>query len=304
MARLKFKDILFDELCPIYVETQDDFEKIATGVLLNVFDNVFLLTASHVIDQAKNINKEIAIPTKNGLENISGTLYHRYLQKNENRDDYMLDFSWYKLAPKMIDILHEDFIPLTKEKIEISDDFTFQHDKSLEPIPVKEMMKRMKFLYDNPTPENNEKLEFINDFIIKSKIIFVGYPNTKSKVRETSYSDEKTYYHGDGVGEDIYKSYNCTLVDNIIAEYGKKGTMNTDFDATNSPKPEGISGGGIYRLIETKDGLDRKLIGIGHTYKAKKHLFIGTNISFCLDVISQRLEREKSILQEELINDI
>jgi len=304
MARLKFKDILWDELCPIYVETADDFEKIATGVLVNVFDNVFLLTASHVIDQAKKINKEIAIPTKNGLENISGTLYHRYLQENEKRDDDMLDFSWYKLAPKMIDILHEDFIPLTKEKIEISDDFTFQHDKSVKPIPVKEMMKRMKFLYDNPTPENNEKLKYIDNFRNKSTITFAGCPNTKSKLNAISYSAEHVYYSGQGVDEDVYKLHNCTPTENIIASYGKDGTMDTDFNSTNFPKPEGISGGGIYRLIETKEGLDRKLIGIGHTYKAKKHLFIGTNISFCLDVILQRLEREKSILQEELINDI
>jgi hypothetical protein len=96
------------------------------------------------------------------------------------------------------------------------------------------------------------------------------------------------------VDEDTYKLYNCMPSDNIIASYGKKGTMNTDFDATNFPKPKGISGGGIYRLIETKDGLDRKLIGIGHTYKDKAHLFIGTNISFCLDVILRRLEREKT----------
>jgi hypothetical protein len=294
MARLKFKDILWDELCPIYVETHNNFEKIATGVLLNIYDNVFLLTASHVIDQAKNINKEIAIPTKYGLENISGTLYHRYLQENENRDDDMLDLSWYKLAPKMIDILHEDFIPLTEEKIEILDSFTFQYDKSIEPIPVKDMMKRMKFLYDNPNPENSEKLEYINNFTIKTRITFAGYPNTKSKFRETYHSGEQVYYHGSRVDEDTYKLYNCMPSDNIIASYGKKGTMNTDFDATNFPKPKGISGGGIYRLIETKDGLDRKLIGIGHTYKDKAHLFIGTNISFCLDVILRRLEREKT----------
>lgn len=64
MAKLKFKDKIWNELCPIYVEVDDDYEKIATGVLLNIFNNIFLLTASHVIDQTKNINKEISIPTK------------------------------------------------------------------------------------------------------------------------------------------------------------------------------------------------------------------------------------------------
>lgn len=293
MGKLKFKDILWDELCPIYVEIDNKLEKIATGVLLNIFDNIFLLTASHVIDQVKNINKEISIPTKYGFQNIAGTLYHRYLQENENRKDDMIDFSYYKFSSEMIEVMHKDFIPLTRDMIKVSDDFSFEINKSIKPIHTKEMMKRMKLLYDNQNSENNKQLKFINDFRIKATITFAGYPNTKSKDKEIYYSGEQVYYHGRGVDKNIYKLYNCSAENNIIAEYGKKGTMNTDFNSTNFSKPEGISGGGIYKIIETKDGLDRELIGIGHTYKAKEHLFVGTNISFCLDVILQRLEREK-----------
>lgn len=298
MEYLKFKDILWDELCPVYVEVNENFEKIATGVLLNIFDNIFLLTASHVIDEAKSINQEILIPTKYGLQNIAGTLYHRYLQNNEKREHDMLDFSYYKLAPKMIEALHEDLIPLTRNMIEISNNFTFKINKSIKPLHQKEMMKRMKSLYDNQTPDNKEQLKFIDDYRIKSTITFAGYPNTKSYDKETSYGGQQVYYHGHGVDEDIYNLCNCLPEENIIAEYGKMGTMDTDFNSKNSPKSKGISGGGVYKLIETKDGLDRKLIGIGHTHKDKKHLFIGTNISFCLNVIQRRLEREKLQLED------
>ena len=68
--------------------------------------------------------------------------------------------------------------------------------------------------------------------------------------------------------------------------------MDSNFEHSIHIKPEGISGGGVYKLIHTEEGIDRKLIGIGHTYKNKKHLFIGTNLSLCLYVIKKRLERE------------
>ena len=93
---MKFNSVLWEELCPIYVELDNKMEKIATGVFINIFNNIFLLTAAHVIDQAKNLKKEISIPLKYGLQNIAGTLYHRYLEDGEYRNDDMIDFSYYK----------------------------------------------------------------------------------------------------------------------------------------------------------------------------------------------------------------
>lgn len=292
MPRLKFKDESWDELVPIFVENNDNLEKIATGVLLNIFDNIFLLTASHVIDQAKNIGEEIQIPTKNGFEYVAGTLYHRYLQKNENREDDMLDFSYYKLSKEMIDVLETSFNPLTEEMIELSDDFSTELEIPDKLPHIKELKKHLKSIYDNQTIENNEKLKLIEDFREKTNITFAGYPNTKTKEKDDGFYSELCYYHGHGVNKSIYKQYNYIPEDNIIASFAKMGTMNSDFDHSIHPKPDGISGGGIYRLIHTEEGIDRKLIGIGHTYKTKKHLFIGTNLFFCLSIIIKRIERE------------
>lgn len=289
---MKFKSVLWEELCPIYVELDNKMEKIATGVFINIFNNIFLLTAAHVIDQAKNLKKEISIPTKYGLQNIAGTLYHRYLEDGEYRNDDMIDFSYYKLDSRMIQILHEDFNPLTENMIEISDDFTFDSDKSINYIPLKDMRKKIKLLYDNPSIENMEQIKYINNFRTEITITFAGYPNTKSKMKEKYHSSEQVFYHGFGVDKNVYMLNNCSVLDNILARFGERGTMDNNFNSTNFPKVEGISGGGIYRLINTKDGLDRKLIGIGHTYKSKQHLFIGTNIDLCLELIRRRLLRE------------
>lgn len=289
---MKFKSVLWEELCPIYVELDNKMEKIATGVFINIFNNIFLLTAAHVIDQAKNLKKEISIPPKYGLQNIAGTLYHRYLEDGEYRNDDMIDFSYYKLDSRMIQILHEDFNPLTENMIEISDDFTFDFDKSINYIPLKDMRKKIKLLYDNPSIENMEQIKYINNFRTEITITFAGYPNTKSKMKKKYHSSEQVFYHGFGVDKNVYMLNNCSVLDNILARFGEKGTMDNNFNSTNFPKVEGISGGGIYRLINTKDGLDRKLIGIGHTYKSKQHLFIGTNIDLCLELIRRRLLRE------------
>ena len=37
---MKFKSVLWEELCPIYVELDNKMEKIATGVFINIFNMV------------------------------------------------------------------------------------------------------------------------------------------------------------------------------------------------------------------------------------------------------------------------
>lgn len=295
MSRLKFKDESWDELIPIFVEKDENLIKIATGVLLNIFDNTFLLTASHVIDQAKNIGEEIQIPTKNGFVNVAGILYHRYLQENENRENDMIDFSYYKLSEEMIEVLHHSNTPLNENMFEISEDFTCELEIPDEVPHIKEVRKTMQEIYDNQTFDNKAKIEYIEDFRDKTNIIFAGYPNTKIKEKNNNYYGQIVYYHGHCVSRSIYEQYNCFPKDNIIASFAKNGTMNSNFEHSNYPKTKGISGGGVYKLIHAEEGIDRKLIGIAHTHKHKQHLLIGTNLSFCFSVIKKRLERERQL---------
>lgn len=290
---MKFKEE-WDELCPIYFEDEDQFEQIGTGVLLNLYDNTYLFTASHVIDELyKSKTAKLLIPTKDGFDSIAGTLYHRHLSQNENRKDDKIDFSFYRLAKEIVAGIHKNFKPLTENNIEISDRFVTDVDKSYELIHPKEALKRMKNLYQDIEQNGKEIIELINDFKVKTTITFAGYPNGKLKVKDNIYSSEIVYYHGRRVEKERYESLNYELQTNILAEFGKKGVNDTKFNLLNFPKPNGISGGGIYRLLQTDDGLDRKLIGIGHTYKSKQHLFIGTNIKFCIDVLKNIIENER-----------
>ena len=290
---MKFKEE-WDELCAIYCDDEDRFEQIGTGVFLNLCNNIYLFTASHVIDELyKSKTAKLLIPTKDGFDSITGTLYHRHLSKNENRKDDKIDVSFYRLGQEIVDGIHKNFKPLTENNIEISDSFVSDIDQTYELIHPKKALKKMKNLYQDIEQNAKETIKFINDFKVKTTITFAGYPNGKSKVKDSIYSSEIVYYHGKRVEKERYKSLNYELQTNILAEFGKKGVNDANFNLQNFPKPNGISGGGIYRLVQTDDGLDRKLIGIGHTYKSKQHLFIGTNIKFCIDVLKNIIENER-----------
>lgn len=294
--KIEFKEE-WDELCPIYLEDIGIFEQIGTGVLIDIFDNIYLLTAAHVIDELyMSKSRSLLIPTINGFEMIAGTLYHAHLQENKNRDDDKIDFSFYKLSKEIVNVLHKDLIPLGEEKINFSDYHTVDYMVDIDELSKKTNYKKTPDIIKK-IHENNiirEKIDAFNKIICDTTIIFAGFPNTKSKSRDSVYITEAVYYRGRGLSEQEYDKYSYDKYRNILSEFGKYGSMNKNFVLNNSPKPYGISGGGIYKIIETEKGFDRLLIGIGHTYINKKHLFIGTNINFCIDMIYRVLKKEVS----------
>lgn len=292
--KIEFKEE-WDELCPIYLEDENIFKQVGTGVLLNIFNNTYLLTASHVIDEMKKTKMaKLLILTINNFDYIEGTLYHRYLQDNENRDDDKIDISFYKLSQDMVNVLDKYSIPLTEDKIKFSNDYsvdcTVDIDELNKIIHPKEVANMMKKLHENDF--DLEKINDLNKIICNTTITFAGFPNTKSKKRGSIHYGEIVYYRGRGLSKEEYITHNYEKHINILAEFGKHGTMDKNFISNNSPKPYGISGGGVYKIIEKDNGFDRVLIGIGHTYKNQKHLFVGTNINICINMIYGVLKQE------------
>lgn len=269
MPLITFKEE-WDELCPIYIEDEDMFEQIGTGVLINIFNNIYLLTASYVIDELyKSKDNALLIPTVNGFDSIAGTLYHKHLQENENRADDKIDFSFYKLSEEMINVLHKNFIPLAEDKINFSDDYTVEHTTDINEmnkiLNIKKVPNMMKKMHEEENYIDKENVDKLNKIICEATITFAGFPNTKSKERNGIHSGEIVYYRGRGLSKQEYITHSYEKSINILAEFGKYGTMNKNFISYNSPKPQGISGGGVYKIIETENSFDRVLIGIGHT---------------------------------------
>ncbi|MEM9478810.1 MAG: hypothetical protein AAGA58_04015 [Verrucomicrobiota bacterium] len=109
---------LFESLCPVYV--QREFERpdqIGTAVLLQFGPAVFLLTAAHVADEAKN--GRLMIPSKDGIVGVIGTLSSIELPRTGRRCDDKIDIACIRLDEKFAERLESVFEPLRREALAI-----------------------------------------------------------------------------------------------------------------------------------------------------------------------------------------
>jgi hypothetical protein len=303
LSKIKFKDE-WDELCPIYrkIDSYKTFEQIGTGILIDMLDSVFLLTASHVIDFIYEENDKLFIPTEDGFHLIEGELFHNpltYSDKFKNPTEYRkndnVDFSYYRLSLSFISKICKQYIPLKENQIDFSSNFSlnlFQNSikQNTRASHIKNKIKEYREI-----EYSDEEINLMDDIKINITITFAGYPLTKTRYDNGQFKSEIIYYHGIALNESDYISNNYDVLVNILAEFGKKGSLNSNFQFINSPKKDGISGGGVYKIIRTDNGFDRKLIGIAHQKDEKKHLLIGTNINRCI-----KLMKEKQIMPYEV----
>ena len=292
MEKVKFKDE-WEEMCPIFIKEENHYEHIGTGVLLNIWNKTYLLTVAHIIDFIYEKNEELYLPNNEGsFIKIEGKLFHNPLVYKQDRDDDKIDFSYFELSEQMVFNIIERFKPLVEKQICLTTDFSFntltkrvRNDKrkrtSIVHNEIKEGLKNINFL-------SEDEVKKYNDVAIKTIITFAGYPLNKSTRQNGIVRGEIVYYHGGAVNQKVYRDEALDENTHLISEFGRAGSYKEDICFSNFPKPQGISGGGVYRIIRTADGFDRELIGIGHTYIAKKHLFIGTNIKHCLYIIKNK----------------
>jgi len=287
MEKITFKDN-WDEMCPLFIRGENKYEHVGTGVLLNIWDNTYLLTASHVIDFIYVNKNELFMPNNQGVFiKIDGELFHNPLVWNQKREDDKIDFSYFKLDRKMLNQIIDICKPLNDKQISFEKNFCTNLDNKSFNLSQRTSTVRNEIREYSKIIEtfDESQIKKYNDAQIKEKIIFAGFPLTKTKNHAGFIRQEFVYYHGRAVLEKNYLDESLNTDINILSEFGKKGVYKEGVGFLNSPNPFGISGGGIYKIIRTDDGFDRELIGIGHTYLAKKHLFVGTNLAYCLDVI-------------------
>jgi len=292
----------WDEMCPIFIESNGNYEHVGTGVLVDIWSNVYLLTAAHVIDFKYINNEELYIPNNNGnFIRINGDLFHNPLTWNQKREDDTIDFSYYKLKEEMVIDIVEIFKPLVEKQICFSTNFVSnvptEYIKKFENKRTSHIQNYIRENIKNMNSSDENEVKEYNDLLIQNLITFAGYPLTKTDRHDSVTRGEIIYYHGAATVDKVYKDRELNRDENIVVLYGKAGSYKEGLGFANAPKPFGISGGGIYKIVRTKNGFDRELIGIGHTYLSKEHLFIGTNISYCLKII-----KEQKLMPYEVYN--
>lgn len=244
----------YSELCPIFIGTEKDVIQIGTGVLIELFGFVFLFTAAHIIDETENDKGTLMIPCEDSIESIDGFYSYISLRNGQERGDDILDIGYYKLSKGFSKKLHPNLIPL-----------------------------------------KDSELLILQDFSNIDVLSFAGYPSTKSKRKNENIFTEVFSYSGVKLDQAMYQKFGFDPKVNILSLFRAKKVVDLKGNHYTPPKPSGISGGGIYAWQKNEDGtylpFNRKLIGIGHTYKKREKLFVGTNILFCINCV-QRNNRE------------
>lgn len=234
-----------DATCPIFRSKEGErFSQFGSGVLIEFRSHIFLLTAGHVMDALDD--SDLLMPTEgNQIESIEGSF--AYIDRKESRNRDTLDYAYFKL----------------------DNEFSKKVSKLFYVIPEREFGVK----------ENYSHAEMFS---------FVGYPHRKSNVMGNKASTKSYAYGAYHASDDEYKKLSCTKEANIVAKYQRKKSVDPFVgEIQTAVLPHGISGGGIYvfpTIIDEIPPRDRKLIGIGHTWKAEGY-FIGTRLEIFLSAI-------------------
>lgn len=230
----------FASICPIFYNENNSnkIEQIGSGVLFKTKEYSFLLTVSHIIDLLEK--GTLLIPCEDRIDLIEGTYSYLAVNKNLTRNDDRAEVGYFKLTNNFASRLHNSFLFLTIDDI----------------------------LIDN-----------IFDYFC---FTFSGYPHRKSYVKKGVATTEMFNYSGVLLSSDDYLKLGYDPTIHIVVKYRRNMTVKPNGEKYVPPLPHGISGGGIFAWPQNhSDEIipnDRKIIGIGHTYKQKDDLLIGTKI--------------------------
>lgn len=118
--------------------------------------------------------------------------------------------------------------------------------------------------------------------------IFIGYPHSHQKKiydRKNDYQVRAEAYYSALCSEDEYKYLNVISQSHIAINHVQKKCFDKHGDQLTFPKPQGMSGGGIWHYAL---GYDAPLLcGLAHSNPGQKKFFLGTRIHLVLAWINQ-----------------
>ena len=229
-------------ICPIFFEKKglDHLEQIGSGVLLVLNSKTFLLTVAHITDYLEF--GALYLPSHDGFAQIYGNYSSFKLPANYKRVDDKVDIAYFKLNESISNSIHNSIKPLQRNNLHL------------------------------------------NESLVENNIYtFSGFPLSKGKKRGTQHTSEIFSYSGTAASQADYENHKYDKNLHIVVRFNRKKSFTPEGVKQMPPYPRGISGGAIYSW--PKDVMTRKkdyefhLVGIGHTYKERKNLFVGTRIN-------------------------
>jgi hypothetical protein len=117
--------------------------------------------------------------------------------------------------------------------------------------------------------------------------MFAGYPVTANPRRHTPTTPTLATYVDSPVGPEVYDHYGFVANMHLVTAFGAKRMWNESGEVVTPTKPNGISGGPVWRLGHMSD-LDGgrhepKIVGIGLEYR--RDALVALRLSFVLETI-------------------
>lgn len=191
---------ILDAILPIFYNDKHSsiLEHIGSCVLLQIGEEVFLLTAAHVTD--RSVTGILLIPTIDGIAPIRGYLYDYLPSKYHTRDQDTEDIAYYRLDSNFLDQLDPSYPPiglndlLLSDHLEDGDYFTFagypwRKTKSSNGLHESEIVT---YTGHALSKEQYEKFNY-------DRIIHIVIRMRKRKTYSTLYQSHQTAPHPQGI---------------------------------------------------------------------------------------------------------
>ncbi|PKA14344.1 hypothetical protein [Leptospira haakeii] len=237
---------IFQSIFPIIISKKGIPEQIASGVLLKIQEELFILTSAHVYD---GINGNgLLVPTKTGLIEIEYFASHIPDAKNDRKND-KIDIAYLRFkAGSPIEFV-DGLAPLSLNQIDISDSREGEDIYTFTGFPY----RKSKF-YDNKL--SSELYSFTGG--ASNEEIFVEQNYDKNINIIIDFNRKKT------IGE----------VGSISAAPLPNGISGGGIFSYSKDKRKLFSDEKVIRLV-----------GIAHTFLEKEKLLVGTSIKLYLNLI-------------------
>lgn len=233
-------------VCPIFWMPHeiDRMEQIGSGVLLELFDEVFLLTSAHVTDASET--GDLYIPGRQQIVPIEGHSAHNPVPLNGDRKDDRLDFAYYRLSTDLKFNLHDSFQPIRAQDV---DPFDRPNERDYYTFVGYPWRKTVSRLGKQETEQFTFSGEIVSDEMFQrweySKESHYLIKFRRNKVFSARYKSLSPSPHPEGISGG--------------------GIFAWPKEVDNEPDIPAL-----------------KLVGICHTYHSQSHLLAGTHVGIYL----------------------
>ena len=239
---------VFRSVLPIFRDANgDDVEHVGSGVLLEIGDALFVLSAAHVFDEG--VDGNLYMPAAANIEAMHGTISHGVVPESGQRRDDRVDMAYFHLAREWRDKLHPDITPLTVNDLLLTDSVQTGNIHTFSGYPWRKTKRQGIVFSGDRTSYTGHVLS--PDVYAKfgySRIGHILIRMRRNKTHSTRYGPNSPAAHPEGISGGAVLAWPPTFSERVF-----------------SPK--------------------LKLAAIAHTYPEHDHCMAGTRIIACMMAI-------------------